>query len=133
MGVRPKAEHERSSLWLKSRTEPYGVYPQGVLNQAETQLYKALGNDGAAIMRCCAESTDFCKEAAQHLQKMADPSAPWIDCDAYPFVPEGWKVYRHKKACKLLWEPHKVILYFSEQQKSKEIKGTQWFNSLEPL
>jgi len=41
-----------------------------------------------------------------------------IDCDADPFIPDGWTVVEHKKAGKLEWHLKKVALYLSERQKN---------------
>ena len=47
-----------------------------------------------------------------------------IDCDADPFLPEGWKVESHKKGGNFEWDPTKVRLHFSENQKNgKCIQG----------
>ncbi len=108
--------------------------PAGTLHQAEIQLYKALGKDGAGVMGRLAKSGDFCREAAQWLQKVADPSVPWIDCDAYPFVPDGWKVCSHKKNGKILWDPSRVTLYFSKQQKNRQsIEGNYLCEELKSM
>lgn len=40
-----------------------------------------------------------------------------IDCDAEPFVPEGWKKKSHKKDGIFEWTPARVRLYFSEHQR----------------
>lgn len=40
-----------------------------------------------------------------------------IDCDAEPFVPDGWSVEEHKKGGKFEWEPNDIKLYFSDNQK----------------
>ncbi len=40
-----------------------------------------------------------------------------IDCDASPFVPDGWKVEEHRKGGIFTWDPTKVKLYLSKKQK----------------
>ncbi|MCX6789095.1 MAG: hypothetical protein NTZ42_00580 [Candidatus Gribaldobacteria bacterium] len=40
-----------------------------------------------------------------------------IDCDADPFLPEGWKIEEHRKGGQLEWDPAKVQLYLSPNQK----------------
>ncbi len=41
-----------------------------------------------------------------------------IDCDADPLIPyEGWKVESHKKGGLFVWDPSKVVLHLSENQK----------------
>ena len=48
-----------------------------------------------------------------------------IDCDADPFLPEGWQgVESHKKGGQLEWDPTKIRLHLSpNQQGSKYIQG----------
>lgn len=49
-----------------------------------------------------------------------------IDCDADPFVPEGWKVEEHRKGGQLEWDPTKVNFHLSENQKDgKVIRGNE--------
>jgi len=47
-----------------------------------------------------------------------------INCDADPFVPEGWRVEEHQKGGPFKWDPKAVQLYLSEpQRKCKSIEG----------
>jgi len=47
-----------------------------------------------------------------------------IDCDANPFIPDGWKVEKHIKGGSLRWNPDNVNLYlFEGQQGSRSILG----------
>lgn len=46
-----------------------------------------------------------------------------IDCDADPYIPEGWKKEEHHKGGQLEWNPAKIQLYLSEKQKGRYIKG----------
>ncbi len=39
-----------------------------------------------------------------------------IDCNADPFVPEGWTVEEHQKGGSFKWDPAQVQLYLSELQ-----------------
>jgi len=49
---------------------------------------------------------------------------PIIDCDANPFVPDGWQVEEHIKAGQLAFDPAKISFYLSKvQKKGKVIKG----------
>ena len=49
-----------------------------------------------------------------------------IDCDADPFIPEGWRVEEHKKSGSFKWDPKQVQFYLSElQRKGKPIKGNK--------
>ncbi len=55
-----------------------------------------------------------------------------IDCDADPFLPEGWKVESHKKGGSLEWDPTKVRLHLSpNQQNGKCIVGNKLRKELE--
>lgn len=55
-----------------------------------------------------------------------------IDCDADPFIPEGWKLESHKKMGQFEWDPNKVRLYLSSNQENgKTIKGYDLRKELE--
>jgi hypothetical protein len=55
-----------------------------------------------------------------------------IDCDANPFVPEGWKVEQHRKGGQLEWNPERIALYLSKgQQDGKYIGGHKLRKELE--
>ena len=46
-----------------------------------------------------------------------------IDCDAEPFIPEGYKIKEHKKGGQLKFDPAKFFFYLSEKQKKGIITG----------
>jgi hypothetical protein len=55
-----------------------------------------------------------------------------IDCDADPFVPEGWAVESHKKGGLFKWDATKVKLYLSKNQKGdKYVQGHKLREELE--
>jgi len=55
-----------------------------------------------------------------------------IDCDADPFVPEGWTVAEHRERGQLKWNPDMVSLYLSDSQKdNKTIRGHELRKELE--
>jgi hypothetical protein len=55
-----------------------------------------------------------------------------IDCDAEPFVPNGWKVIEHKKGGQFKFDPKKIKLHLSKNQKpGKSIKGNDLRKELE--
>ena len=55
-----------------------------------------------------------------------------IDCNAKPFVPEGWKVVKHIKGGKFEWDPSKILLYLSDGQKNgQRIEGNKLRKELE--
>jgi hypothetical protein len=54
-----------------------------------------------------------------------------IDCDADPFIPEGWKVEEHTKGGIFTWDPTAVKLYLSKKQKGdKRIVGNDLHKEL---
>ena len=54
------------------------------------------------------------------------PAEHVIDCDADPFMPEGWKVDEHKKSGKVKWTKELIQLYRSAGQKDgKCIEGSK--------
>jgi hypothetical protein len=46
-----------------------------------------------------------------------------IDCDAAPFIPDGWSVEEHKKGGFLKFDPTKISLCLSKKQKKGSIEG----------
>lgn len=49
-----------------------------------------------------------------------------IDLDADPHIPyEGWKVKEHRKGGQFTWDPVKLQLYLSEDQKDNKIVGSE--------
>jgi hypothetical protein len=46
-----------------------------------------------------------------------------IDCDAAPFIPDGWSVEAHKKGGMFKFNAEKISLYLSEKQKKGSTKG----------
>jgi hypothetical protein len=49
-----------------------------------------------------------------------------IDCDADPFLPDGWKVEEHKKGGQLVFDPSTVQFYLADGQKNgKSIEGNK--------
>jgi hypothetical protein len=50
----------------------------------------------------------------------------WIDCDAQPFIPDGWKVEEHRSGGQWKFNPQKISLYLSKKQN----KGTVCGNDL---
>lgn len=45
-----------------------------------------------------------------------------IDCDADPFVPDGWSVEEHQKGGSFQWDASKVELWLANGQKNGEVK-----------
>ena len=46
-----------------------------------------------------------------------------IDCDATPFIPNGWSVKEHKKGGMFKFNPKKISLHLSKKQKKGSIEG----------
>lgn len=44
-----------------------------------------------------------------------------IDCDAYPFVPDGWEVEGHQKGGTFKWNASQVELYLASGQKNGRV------------
>lgn len=57
---------------------------------------------------------------------------PIIDCDAAPFLPNGWSVEKHTKGGQFEWNPTRVKLYLAKSQKpGKFVEGNQLRKELE--
>jgi len=48
-----------------------------------------------------------------------------IDCNADPFIPDGWKVEEHQKGGNSTFDASKVELYLSKKQRSGSIEGNK--------
>ena len=49
-----------------------------------------------------------------------------IDCDADPFVPDGWKVEEHQKGGSFKWDPAQTLLHFFRSRRGgKVITGNE--------
>jgi len=44
-----------------------------------------------------------------------------INCDADPFIPDGWDVKSHKKGGELEWDPQRIKLHLDEGQKDGRV------------
>ncbi len=50
----------------------------------------------------------------------------FINCDTYPFIPDGYTVVEHIKSGKFCWDPDDIKLYLSEDQMhARLIEGNQ--------
>ena len=54
-----------------------------------------------------------------------------INCDANPFIPDGWIVEEHKKGGLYKFDPSKVSLYLSKKQVKGSIQGHDLRKELE--
>lgn len=48
-----------------------------------------------------------------------------IDCDASPYVPDGWKVEEHQKGGQFKFDVSRINLYLSAAQKKGSIEGNK--------
>ncbi len=48
-----------------------------------------------------------------------------IDCDAAPYVPDGWKVEEHTPGGQFEWSADSIELYLSDKQKGGTIEGNK--------
>ncbi|MDO8512343.1 MAG: hypothetical protein Q7S57_03655 [bacterium] len=54
-----------------------------------------------------------------------------VDLDAYPFMPDGWELLEHHKGGQFEFEPAKIALFLSEDQKGdRQIRGYDLGNEL---
>jgi hypothetical protein len=54
-----------------------------------------------------------------------------IDCNAYPFVPDGWTMEEHHHSGIFTWDPTKVSLYLSKkQEEDKYVVGSDLYKEL---
>lgn len=73
-----------------------------------------------------AHSEDKAREILAYLRGLSEIKQVThaIDCDADPFLPNGWRVEEHRKDGVVIWDPSKVSLYLSKGQKGdKRIVG----------
>ena len=65
-------------------------------------------------------------------QKFLNEVVHIINCDAKPFVPKGLRVAEHIKGGKIEWDPSKIVLYTSNDQKNRRcIEGNELRKELE--
>lgn len=80
------------------------------------------------LLNSLAENSDLFRQLLQVQRGYAEMKLikHVIDCDANPFVPDGWKVEEHQKGGQLVWDASKVQLYLSDGQKNgKVIEGNK--------
>ncbi len=54
-----------------------------------------------------------------------------IDCNAQPFIPDGWKVQEHQKGGMVKFDATKTEFYLSKKQKGSTIEGNKLRKELE--
>lgn len=92
---------------------------------ATMELLDRLGV-GREDLKRFRKSTSGVKAEVAKLIKGNATSGHIIDCDADPFVPDGWKVEEHKKGGQLSFDPAQVQFHLVDGQKgSKSIEGNK--------
>src|SRR3989344_5509559 len=92
---------------------------------ATMELLDRLGVGREDLKRFRKSSSRLKAEVAK-LIKGNSTSGHVIDCDADPFVPDGWKVEEHKKDGQLDFDPAQVLFHLADGQKNgKSIKGNK--------
>ncbi|MDE2001222.1 MAG: hypothetical protein KGI60_01480, partial [Patescibacteria group bacterium] len=79
-------------------------------------------------IKMLCERKGFLTKVRQALLNLAEikPVEYLIDCDADPFVPNGWLVEKHQKGGSFKWDAAQVKLYLSNQQRNdKAIEGNK--------
>lgn len=92
---------------------------------ATLELLDRLGVSRDDLKRFRKSSSRVKAEVAK-LIKGNGTSGQVIDCDADPFVPDGWKVEAHTKGGSLNFDPALVQFYLADGQKNgKSIEGNK--------
>ena len=100
------------------------LYSIGQMNQLGDALEAAgFSVDDVTKLRSFPDLSTFKNVLKGHAQIVQIKHV--IDCDSTPFLPSGWKgVEEHKKGGQLEWDPTKVYLHLSPNQKDgKSIVG----------
>lgn len=113
-----KARLSNAELELTQRIQMH--FPRGVLSTETLRQWN--GCSGEIIMALIAKAFG----ASLDLLPSKDKTERTIDCDVAPFVPDGWKVEEHKKGGQFVFDPAKVKLYLSPNQRGgKVIEGNK--------
>ncbi|MBT3231005.1 hypothetical protein HN358_04495 [Candidatus Uhrbacteria bacterium] len=56
---------------------------------------------------------------------------PIIDCDAMPFIPNGWSAVEHRKGGQIEFDPSKIVLHLESEQQRSTIVGNELRKRLE--
>ena len=72
------------------------------------------------------KSSDRVKAEVAKLIKGQGAGTNVIDCDADPFIPEGWTVEQHQQGGQLTFDPSQIEFYLDDGQKNgKYIEGNK--------
>lgn len=75
-----------------------------------------------------AHSENKARQVLSYLRGFSEmrPIPHLIDCDAAPFIPDGWQVEEHRKGGQFKFDPAMVKLYLSKGQRGgKRIEGAK--------
>lgn len=97
----------------------------GLIHELEMAMARAGGWTPALVKKL--SSGDALKEVREALLGRAEirPIERLINCDADPFVPEGWEVEEHIKGGQFQWNPNGIKLYLSKKQQNGSIEGNK--------
>lgn len=107
------------------------VFSIGQMNQLGDALELAgFTPDEVTKLRNSPQLKDFKRVINGHAQIVTVKHV--IDCDANPYIPDGWKVENHRKHGQFEYDPEKIELYLSRGQKfGTYIEGNKLRKELE--
>ena len=97
------------------------MYSIGLMNQLGDALERAFFPPYMVTKLKNFPDLKSIKELLSGRMKLVDRHV--IDCDADPWVPDGWSVEQHIKGGMFEWDPVRVALRFSDRKKYGEAIG----------
>lgn len=93
----------------------------GQVHELELAMARAGEWNATLVKRMC--EGDRLVHIREYLLDLAEIKYPEhiIDCDADPFVPDGWQVEEHQKSGSFKWNPESVCFYLSKFQRKDEV------------
>jgi len=104
----------------------------GIVHELELAMDRVGGWNAALVKRMC--EGDRLAEIREYLLGQAEITYPehLINCDAAPFVPQGWEMAEHRKTGIWKWDPAKVAFHLSKrQERGSFIEGNKLLKELE--
>lgn len=95
----------------------------GQVHELEMAMDRAGGYNSVLVKKMC--QGDYLVHIREYLLGLAEVTYPEhiINCDADPFVPEGWQVEEHQKGGHFKWNSAEVQFYLSELQQNGKVIG----------